>query len=148
MKKTIIILCLFLVTLNLTAQRYDYKIVESRTFDTLKVTLKKLKVNDEYVVSFNIRDVGLICDTSFLSEFIYAFKEADTRKGFHTFIRTKSTSNGERVSIMVRHSKKSDYIGIGHVYEFQSGYNKIVYRKNAQALISYLEEIRSIISCP
>lgn len=144
-KNKLFLLGLFLITLNLTAQRHDYKIIESRTFDTFKVTLLKGKTN-KYAVIFNLSNTGLICSKSMLSEFINGFKKADTRKGFHTFVRVNR--NGENQSIMIRHGKKSEYIGIGYTWQFQSGFNKIVYRENAAYLISYLEELKSLISCP
>lgn len=65
---------------------------------------------------------------------------ADIRGGFHDVIRLRETKNGKKgdeYSLMVRHAKRSDYIGIGKIHSFKYGPYGVL-KKNAEALSNYL----------
>jgi len=131
---------LFLTT-TLSAQKAKVSVVEEKTFDGLTIKLVKTNQND-YYINFNFKG-GMTCSRNYIADFIDAIVEADKRKGFHVFLR----SSDKKKSIMVRHTKKSNYIGIGYIYEFHSGSETRIKRESSQDVINYLYKLNRKLSC-
>jgi hypothetical protein len=150
MKNILILISVFLFSFSLNVQKS--KKVEGRTFNDITVELYKGTESAEYFVKLTFpaeygKESININKKSTLYTLMDLIASADTRKGFHDFIRFRETINGQRhdeYSIMVRHAKKSDYIGIGKTYNFKYGRYGVL-RENAGAIYNYLEKLRRLL---
>lgn len=146
MKIFLILISLFVFSLNLNAQQAEK--VKSETFDDISVGLYKIIESDNYAVLFRIPTTYNSFDRIWVRNKRDLFKimnlilSADSRKGFSEFLQWKE-GNSE-FTIMIRHAKKSDYIGIGKLHSFKYG-NHGVLRTNAQSLYNYLDKLRTLL---
>ncbi len=149
MKNILILISLLVFSLNLNAQQV--RKIKSETFDDITVTLYK-KSTKKYLVKIAFPSEfgreSIWCDSkSVLYKIMDLILRADTRKGFHEIIHFEETINGKRfreINIMIRHAKKSDYIGIGKLHSFKYGSNGVL-RTNARSLYNYLDKLRRLL---
>ena len=151
MKNILILISLFVFSLNLNAQKAEK--IKSKTFDDITVALYKIIESDNYAVqfkfptSYNSFDRLWVSNKSDLFKLMNLILSADTRKGFHETIRWKENRNGKRFdefTIMIRHAKKSDYIGIGKLHSFKYGKHGVL-RTSAQSLYNYLNKLKTFL---
>jgi hypothetical protein len=142
MKKHII-LSLFLLLIGYAQAQKKVNILESRTFDDLTISLVETNSNERFI----LLNIYLIEGKGYaklykkgISDFVYMLDKADTRRGFHDFWRFKVDTH--KLSFMIRHSKKSKFVGIGQLYKFRLGKEKRVMRQNIQPMISYINSLR------
>lgn len=152
MKNILILIFVFVFVFSFSLNAQRSKKVEGRTFNDITVELYNFAGSKKYFVK-------LIFPSDYGNRFIKISKKptlytlmnliasADRRRGFHDFIRLRETKNGKKwdeYSLMVRHAKRSDYIGIGKIHSFKYGRYGVL-RKNAGTLYNYLEKLRRLL---
>ncbi len=141
--KKYIILPVFILFIGYCQAQTKVKTVESKTFDDLKISLVETKDYDRYII-LNIyvseaRGYAMLYKKG-ISDFVYMLDKADTRRGFHDFWRFNVGPH--KLSFMIRHSKKSKFVGIGQLYKYKMGKEKRVRRENIQPMIAYINKLR------
>jgi len=141
--KKYIILPVFILFIGYCQAQTKVRTVESRTFDDLKISLVETKNHERYILlNIYVAEAGgnAMLYKNGISDFVYMLDKADTRRRYHDFWRFNI--GARKISFMIRHTKKSKFVGIGQVFLFSSGKEKRVRRENIQPMIAYINKLR------